>query len=578
MKITPLLIISTFHCLSKASGLNTPESKVGDALRPKTDGAESSQSQSHEQIFAKTYDMQSPNHHRRMGSKARKSKAKSKKRHPSNPTHTSLSDDNRDPSTRCEMLAESIGKQSLFERRLDENDTTTNVIVFFSGIVAAAIGGTIYCYSNADTCITGAIKFVASEVFGLSLGQLGLDFWNTSSAERDQAFQELQDAIGQISNQIEALSSQLTDLSNLLLEGFQAILDAIGDSQEQIQITIWIANLNKAVSNILGLWDTYQVYLHLVPSRSLQDILRNFSNDIISIVPSAIREINEALLGSTVSEGLIPLVARVSFRNSRCIYEYAETMFNLIGYYTSVESIGLYLMIEAYNFDLPVQIGAIEQYYNIWQGMVNNQIEMHNSFAPMATVVADREFSVGRVGGVAALTVKDDTAYTLSRAGTLQATSLSGTQMSASTPLDLSGNDRDQVVSFIGAYKDVIIVSSQQMSADPAVVIIQEFTQAGLRPRFSIRREDGSGGAVYATGYDFDVENGLLYILERLRRPGNSDQHKIVTVDVDAMQVMSEVDVDTFSAARGLTIVGSTAVICKSYHYPCHNELLSFMY
>jgi hypothetical protein len=237
-------------------------------------------------------------------------------------------------------------------------------------------------------------------------------------------------------------------------------------------------------------------------------------------------------------------------------------MFNLIGYYTSVESIGLYLMIEAYHADNPIQIGALEQYYNLWQGMVNNQIEMHNSFAPMATVV-DREFNVGRVGGVLALTVKDDTAYTLSRAGTLQATSLSGTQMSTSTSHDLSGNDRGQVVSFIGAYKDVIIVSSQQMSADPAVVVVQEYTQAGLRPRSSIRREDGSGDAVSAAGYDFDEENGLLYILERLRSNGGAARHQIVTVDVDAMQVKSEVVVDTFTDARGLAIVGSTAVICK---------------
>lgn len=179
-----------------------------------------------------------------------------------------------------------------------------------------------------------ALGKIGGDATGWILNQLG--FGDPSGGKLD----EIKTELAQEKTALNNIDKKLGGLKTQLDAGFKKVLKAIEDSAEKVQFNAWVVALNRAISELKGLSDQLLGYSNAVPNPSLQDDIRAFRSGILSKVPSVVREINGALMGTTFSEGMISLFFRVYMKLSTNIQEHAESLDNFSEYYHTFQVLG----------------------------------------------------------------------------------------------------------------------------------------------------------------------------------------------------------------------------------------------
>jgi len=410
----------------------------------------------------------------------------------------------------CVELADSMGmKISLRHRRLEP--ITLSVIVIFA----------------AKAIATAVLAKAAGEGFGWVMNQVGI----TDKALTAEDVAKVSKMVAKVDKDIEFLRMEVA-------AGFATMRDEFDLTRAAISQT----QLTSATTSVQAMFDTYKSYLGLFnfkPSAEDNEEVRNMVKTLQTKIISSdtgiryhVHLIHNVLMGPGLfsGESLLSTYSRLAMQNSDCTYKYSKYMNDFLEYYISYQTIGLFLMVEAYNaFDSSTREVLQRDYYSDWRGMINLQMKWVNNISPMATFV-EGPYNLGVISGrVTSLAIRGNQILALSVHGTLTIKSMDN---QSARPLKELGNTF--LSTFIGIHdtrnSGKVIVASSGSYQGKSVIKVGIFptyrgSPLGDSPPYS--QSHHSKGAlgidgIYALSYHLDKSTGFLYFLEigGIRNPG----------------------------------------------------------
>lgn len=222
---------------------------------------------------------------------------------------------------------------------------------------------------------------------------------------------------------LQGLRTSLDSMKAQLKSIEDRVLEAIEDVNERGKFLSSVAKLWQSVDTISSLSSLLRFWSQEEPEHAHAADVKDFRDSIFRNVPKAVWAIHSTLIG-TEFNGMLELYARMLFKQSSTVEEFAQDFSLVFNYYYTYQISALQLMFEAYHSEWILNIEVILDYYEIWRQMVDSQIDQYRKFAPQTRAVGSRHVDLDR--DVESLVVAKDPVYYLTQTGTIQATDLDG--------------------------------------------------------------------------------------------------------------------------------------------------------
>jgi hypothetical protein len=217
----------------------------------------------------------------------------------------------------------------------------------------------------------------ADAATGWILNAIGIDTHDDS-----EKLKKIQEALDEQKKMLVSIESEVAKVE-------QQIKDAVTEIEDKIDQSLYVTTvnvINLEVSEIQGLMERLKDQSAKSPDpahRSDAELLRN---DILSKAITAVLAIKNCVMGAAGAEGLFSLWARLSFKHSNSLTDYASKLYQQFMYYYTIQVNALQLIVEAYHCGQTPDTKAAVQYYTDWKAWMDVQISEYKKNAIRTSV------------------------------------------------------------------------------------------------------------------------------------------------------------------------------------------------